>query len=1337
MDESQSTKVHKLIQEGAKNVAVSDMSRELARDENINRLTFQHQAQIMSILRKAIEDDCSIEASQQEELINLAKRDTFIDFLAAVSLFTFRKDREAKAYSFILDYDAGSRKRVKNSGNTRDSIEGKADISKIIYKKSCEKLSQQKRLLKYEIIPQLVSKPDVALSEHDYVLLVAEGGAGKTSFLLDHWAKLLDSHATETKELPIYVPLNRFEGNDEFFIRNYIKEHYFSSQSDLRVDDWINNAKDYDIILLLDAINEAKNSRELGSEIKELCALGCKIILTSRHEMEGWGSLEDFMRVHLLPLSETIVDEQLKKHKLEVSERLRPFLTKPMYLALLLRVGEGAKEVESPGELLLAHHRWVQQTFGVDKHGVVYNAIGEKAFETVLPQIATVTDTVKFNGKNVKAVIEEYFADEGWDYREVLNLFVDAGIFVKERQTYFFSHEHYWDFYRAYGIYREMQDTIPSSLGHTSLSYAVAAFLGDLWREYKFKDKTDCNSEMSPIEKWMQQHLKNKADIAARQAVQNLFGCMRIARHNNIVGNYSGLDLTECCFWGDNIQNSVFDRSTVSVNCFLALDGHKSPPLEVAYASGRQVVASIARNERNVFLWNAVNGKLIQEITCPANVRHISISPNEEWLAVSLYDDSLSIFIFQMSQLPEIKLPHTRINLYSDLEGGVSNYTFTDFDNDGNEVADYEYAYPNVISFTPDSMSIVCGTAWGLLHRHDISTGKRCVPAYQVPRSGYSVCYGVSLDKSAIVTSSRNENCINIRDMYTFESIYSTQKDLLGVKNTICSNPTAINNHYLAVADGQNIAVFDTCHGENKSLSLPLRFKRTFIDSIFLSDSVILGSAGFGNVMRESFIINLSSNTTTVLPIRNPVCITTDLTANYAVVIDETCILYFIDLSRGVIERSLNIGHLDRPNPFNFDPVFPALITENNTLLRRTNQGEFILNNVSHPNFAVLDPQPTFISSPPDVVKMGEYWFDGKFLIAVEHWRMVRIWDIDLGKQVLSFSGSYRDVIKVSYVKEHQKVYIELEDSIEIVSVSKTGEVHKDVFFLCDLKQSKAEHIQRFYNGARCIACNEHLVSNDSTCPCIAYAFLPKYAFLVSGYENGALKVQSVLDAKKSYIENLSNCAIKEIHHIHDKSYVVVKDADGTLIVWDIITKECLAAWTKGTYPGNWFQSSKTRYIDFVSKPEESSKVFTINKLVNGNLLRLSSSKGYLVAIQADAENRLDEYKVYSKGNVFVIPNTNKSLLVYETLSGICLHEECGTFDRRYSDSICGWEVSPLGDKLVVTHCNGTICVIDISTKEGCEIPTCATNVKGCNFTKARFDSQRTRDILVFNGAIC
>ena len=487
---------------------------------------------------------------------------------------------------------------IKSQGRAQGDENCSPNIVQILENNSRKESLRLQKLLKYTVVPKLVPNVDTNLSEQNRVLIIADGGSGKSSWLLNLWSNLLEGNPTGAKELPIYVPLNRFEGNDEFFIRNYIKTHYFSSQNDLEFDDWVKKAKDCDIVLLLDAINEAKNSRELGSEIEILCSLGCKIILTSRHEMEGWVSLENFKRVHLLPLSETIVDEQLKEHKLEVSERLRPLLTKPMYLALLLKIGEGAKEVESPGELLLAHHKRVQQTFGVDKHGVVYNEIGEKAFETVLPQMATVTDTLKFNGKDVKAVIEEHFADEGWDYREVLNLFVDAGVLTKERQTYFFSHEHYLDFYRAYGIYREMQDAIPSSLGHASLSYAVAAFLGDLWREYKFKDKTDCNSEMSPIEEWMQQHLKNKADIAAKKAVQNLFLCMRIARRNNIAGNYSGLDLTECCFLGDNIQNSVFDRSKVSVNCFLALDGHKSPPSEVAYASfyGMRQTENLSKN---------------------------------------------------------------------------------------------------------------------------------------------------------------------------------------------------------------------------------------------------------------------------------------------------------------------------------------------------------------------------------------------------------------------------------------------------------------------------------------------------------------------------------------------------------------------------------------------------------------------------------------------------------------------------------------------------------------------------------------------------------------------
>lgn len=497
--------------------------------------------------------------------------------------------------------------RVRKYSDTHGDKE--TDVIVLLLKNSREEFSWLQGLLKYKVVPELIPNVDCDIANHNHILLVGDGGAGKTSFLLNYWEKLLDSDSAGTQLLPIYVPLNRFEGNNKSFIRDYIQEQYFKSIDGLGFDKWVKSPENCDVVLLLDAINEAKNSRELGSEIEYLCSIGFRIILTSRHEMDGWKSLDDFKRVHLLPLDRKIVNNQLQIKQLIVSERLRPLLTKPMYLTLLLRIGEEAKSAGSPGELFLAHHKWVQRSFGVDKHGLVYHEIGESAFDILLPQIAASVETLKLNGKDVKTLIDQHLADEGWDYREVLGLFVDAGILIKERQTYIFSHEHYLDFYRAYGIYLEVQGgDVPQILSSQIITNTTAEFLGDLWGEYRFENEDG----PSHIESWLQKHASNRRDDEAKLLCRNLVETMKISRNGFLEGCcFDNLDLSYCNFYLTSIPFASFRNSLITKDALIS-PGHSDLITGIlATSDGRHIITG--SDDGSIKMWDSITGRFIYE----------------------------------------------------------------------------------------------------------------------------------------------------------------------------------------------------------------------------------------------------------------------------------------------------------------------------------------------------------------------------------------------------------------------------------------------------------------------------------------------------------------------------------------------------------------------------------------------------------------------------------------------------------------------------------------------------------------------------------------------------
>lgn len=1266
-----------------------------------------------------IDKDNTIPAKDKKTFEALANS-SVSQFLAEIVLYSFSN-------GCCSEVSANKRSEINHSGRNQGDDEEQAsqrnNLLSSLRKKSCEKLSQQKRLLKYEIIPQLVSKPDIDLSEHDYNLLVAEGGAGKTSFLLDHWEQLLDSNATETKELPIYVPLNRFEGNDEFFIRNYIKKHYFSSQHDLEFDNWLNSAKDCNIILLLDAINEAKNSHELGAEIKELCALGCKIILTSRYDMEGWGSLENFKRVHLLPLSETIVDEQLKEQKLEVSERLRPFLTKPMYLALLLRVGEGTKGVESPGELFYAHHTWIKQTFSIDNHGIVYNDIGKTAFEDVLPQLATTVDSIRFKSAEVKPIIDRHFKDEGWDHREVLGLFVDAGILTKERQTYFFTHEHYLDFYRAYDMYSEMTDGgIPQTLGTGLVSSAVAAFLGDLFGEYRFEAKTDCSSEMSPIEAFMQQYLRNTGHQGSRIAIKNLVETMKISRNNHVTANYSGLDTSLCNFYDCSLPHSLFRGSTLSQNSFLS-NGHTDYIDLLAYSPKHERLFTSVRHEKAVLVWNTSTGERADEMWFEKGVLDIDISLDERRFLVQTNNFIQVMNITDLSESHSIKC----------------------FDKEGNQQS---IAFAKFL----DSNRILCVTRDGYIKILRTSDGFEYT-AIKIKdwANNASELYAMSQNRN-ILASVREAGNITIRKL-----------DNLSEPIVICPQKKQDTLYISRIAICREDYVVIAGHNRLLAYSIPAPTAPPIIQEPLnpLWTSFVDTNAGIvcsGGVMSNCGCLEWDIANNKLTHIQDGFNdessflwvsgITASPDRNVVIAADSKRKIHFFDLA-----KKQNIHHLwagFTPQHALTIPNEELTLVSGNYILRETWAGKIELLDTENEQVQRID-----YAENTGIIK-GTYLF-----VEDNNHCFYSVLDLCTGEQILHIPiGSFSQRTIVFKTKDNLildnpgrlQIWSLSSDSPAVVIEGKGRWIEKNPenksSFTPKRRNSFWDHVKQFtgpYDDFD--SCNMLVAPVPERDVHIVIADL---GVVVGGMLDGSVKVWNLTDGSCKMTIKVSSSAIIRISAIEGTRYAVIQTEDAGIYVIDLLAKECLLeyvgdyrqyiidtltntqlpAWTDEHYIFDI-----AIFIGFFPMPHpENSTSLTIES--RAPIISLNSSKGTLFVYLPERSNTA--YSISSDRTKFALRKdsfrSGSCITVYDLLAKT---EVVCTCDKSFS--LASFAFNEAGNALVISSEAGDVYVINLKSKE-IDLAWRTTNARDilmCDFSNAiiKGDHHFT-DVLKLNGAI-
>lgn len=411
------------------------------------------------------------------------------------------------------------------------------------------------------------------------ILLLGDGGIGKTTFLLFLWHKLLE---TAPDILPFYVPLYSYKERnltDPFYIRRCIKNRYFDCQEDNLPDDFFKNVAS---VVLLDGINEAECPDGLMEEIR-LLSKSATVVIASRVDY-NWACLEGFLRIKINPLSKSIVQKMLESCGKggDIDGETMELLRIPLFLQIYASDAE-VGNVHTKSELLQSYDNRILAQIKKGDHFKSYIENLEQCMTKTLPELA-----FRSTGRSFCA---ERFSNIG----TMLENFQSAGLFktagqTEDEITFVFVHEYFAEYYKAKYIVSQLNRVkrdaerkpdkalqIPDCLT-MKIPDSICGMVGELYGESAGIKKNSAIEQFLHLPRF----LENKTGSNIAIAVRNLIQFLKVSRRNILDGtDFSNLDLTMQSFINTSVKNCCFVGSKILSSMFFAENDDEIERLEI------------------------------------------------------------------------------------------------------------------------------------------------------------------------------------------------------------------------------------------------------------------------------------------------------------------------------------------------------------------------------------------------------------------------------------------------------------------------------------------------------------------------------------------------------------------------------------------------------------------------------------------------------------------------------------------------------------------------------------------------------------------------------------
>lgn len=520
--------------------------------------------------------------------------------------------------------------------------------------------------------------------DQGHLLLIGEGGIGKTTSLLKAWKDLLENYE-QYRIIPFYIPLN--EANSVSltnFIESYLQETY-----DVNISEISDRRIDFTIMFLLDGFNEISdrlNQVEISKEIKRYCKKpNFRLIMTSRFDFSNMFLLENVQRYNILPLDENIIREYLKSENITQTEIPYSVIANPMMLTLfanMCKIKESISESislpftenNSKGELL-SNFVFCQigKGFSFEKISNAYHLY--IALLVVSPYIAHMIETqgiFVFSLSKIRDYVKEaiencseekmrflfgrdLFSLSGyepflWDGKQemvttiVKILLEDLAIMQADGQYVSFRHQHFRDFFSAWFILNDAvisaeKAQIPPTLSTRILPDYIACFIGDCTHDYQNTNKMDESNVLYRLTKLLVGNSSNEAQLL----LNNIVNIQKIARNNNMsTADLSGQDLTGIPLSGIIFSHghycADFGGAKLSSRTFLP-QGHMGQVRSAVYSKNDRIILS--SGDTSVKEWDSFTGLSIATYSGHTNLVNSACFHPDEMKILSAGNDNM------------------------------------------------------------------------------------------------------------------------------------------------------------------------------------------------------------------------------------------------------------------------------------------------------------------------------------------------------------------------------------------------------------------------------------------------------------------------------------------------------------------------------------------------------------------------------------------------------------------------------------------------------------------------------------------------------------------------
>lgn len=1274
---------------------------------------------------------CSLELEKEVEPYISPESRTIYDLCANLVfvLFMIAIDPDKQVIDFCLT-EQEKAKLVRTSRWPRR--EEKNDIPQTILENS--KNMFRKVDEDYKPNPDLCPELSGEIKKH--TLIVSDGGAGKTTWMYKKWGELLEKYKTNPNnaQIPIYIELNAFDGSNTnnpttgSFVKSRIAQQY----AGLRQEDVSTLLKQMipdQYVLLLDGMNEAKNSDALSSEIKELKDAGFHIILTSRRELnrEIW---EDFSVVTLERFSEEKINQILRDRGFpEAAGRLLTTLDRPMFLALYLGLGNDAKGLQLPGELFLAHHKWIKKMFSVDKHGPAYHKQGDRLLGNALPKLATQTNAIVFSGSDVAEIFEDKTVR--CDPDEALPILCETGIIIDEgydeyegTHVYRWKHEFFLQFYQAMRIWQQMGystdkrtfqaiKTLPQELFQKDIDDHVLAFLGDIL-ESQFEGKASITSPMSPIEKWLQDNCrvqsiasKQYTDNEIQMCTANLIRTMILARDGLLEYTiFDGLDLQKVEFYDCWLTGSCFSKCrNINKDNFYAA-GHECPPNSFAASAKRNLLFSSSEDETCVLVWDLSTNKVITRINCVDKVAAIAMSPDEKWLAVQ-HLPTRAIEVFNLNDM---------------MAGAEHSPKIFKLGTDA------VILKPQKIFFDSQSEILFCLLSEkAFCLRWDIAT--------ETEIEGFSVGAEIKDQRKQVYLYEEKHCACSITDRLFILRHYDigvynirTGKEERTIRppttiRNICVTPNGERLVALDVANGSSaIYVYGLVDGiDDYTISSPdikplltISATDTFICGVQMRQ--IEGETPELDRMEYNLLIWEFSSSEESIP-----SLIKDVKLCHAYAAPNTDTIFFTSLATHIhvinlltYKQAVLFGH--GTSYYSTNVYFTDI---EDVLLRRYENGDVFLLNLSKKTSTRVPNLSKFLHS--DQAKKWDYKFNGRFLFIERILEDVVVWDV--------LNDEYKDTIPGSLTN------IAITGKDNDVIINQNSELGYSAWkmpghhLLGQIDGDKMWAKSLLLNSAEADFSLDNWLAQRLS----AHSVMPALFAVATGYPDGSVAVWNILSGQ-NYEVKISCFPIKQVHTVPNTSCICIVSGNGMITLFDVNEKSVVCEWDASdnlrTLTGHTLVEDEARMDRFCIQPitEDISVVdYNLGPGEQGCFFVRHFANGIRVG-----DN------IPSFGPTIIASKNGKTLLKPLWMTFVVYDVPHLVWDERNSiPQNPHYDISPDGTKLLRASENGDIVVYGVQDQtKFVWTKSDSIDLSGCDFRNTPNLDDNLKTFLQMNDAI-